>query len=142
MNLVVSLVLGIMFGVGLVISQMVNPEKVLNFLDLTGHWDPSLILVMLSALLVYGLGFLIWVRKMKKPLLANAFDLPTNKIIDSKLILGATLFGIGWGLSGICPGPALANILGGNIKILAFTASMVIGMKVAPLINLKGQHSN
>ncbi len=113
---------------------MVNPQKVLNFLDVFGTWDASLILVMLGAIAVYAAGYFFWLPKTNRPILAEKFDLPTKKAIDSRLILGAILFGIGWGVAGICPGPAIANITSGNIKILAFLAMMLIGMKAAKLL--------
>ncbi|MBU2712681.1 YeeE/YedE family protein [Zooshikella harenae] len=134
MNKIVALCCGILFGIGLSVAQMVNPQKVLNFLDISGDWDPSLALVMVGALFVYALGYLLWVKPNNKPLLEEHFFLPTKKTIDKSLVVGSIIFGIGWGLSGICPGPALANLSGGDLKIVAFIGAMLVGMKCSPLL--------
>lgn len=105
----IALLSGIIFGVGLSLSQMINPNKVLNFLDITGHFDPSLIFVMIGALSVAMVSFK-WVRKLSVPLFGENFQLAKKTVIDKPLILGSIIFGVGWGLSGYCPGPAVASL--------------------------------
>ena len=119
-----ALALGALFGVGLTVSQMVNPAKVLGFLDVSGHWDPSLAFVMGGALLVTTPAF-AWARRRERPLLADRFLLPTRRDLDGRLLGGAALFGVGWGLSGFCPGPALASLGLGVSSTLPFVASMI-----------------
>ncbi len=118
---------GFLFSVGLFVSGMTNPARVLSFLDITGHWDSSLMWVMIGAILptffLYRIAF-----RMKKPWFANDFDLPTKQVVDKQLVLGSVLFGIGWGISGICPGPAVANILSGRADFLVFGIFMIAGM--------------
>ncbi|WP_120511044.1 YeeE/YedE family protein [Photobacterium salinisoli] len=135
MQMLIALIAGLLFGAGLTISQMVNPDKVLNFLDVAGQWDPSLLLVMGSALVVFGLGYHFLVKPRSKPLVADQFYIPVNKIIDKPLIIGAILFGLGWGLVGICPGPAVSNLLGGNAKIFGFIIAMLAGMQFSGTID-------
>ena len=120
-----ALASGTIFGAGLAIAQMTNPAKVLAFLDVAGAWDPSLALVMAAALAVSALG----VRASKR-----AIDAPSA--IDGRLLGGAALFGLGWGLAGLCPGPALAALAGGSGKVVLFTASMVAGMGLYHLAGL------
>ncbi len=115
-------------------SGMLDPERVLGFLDIMGSWDPRLAFVLGGAIPVSAVGYLVS-RRMTKPLLASSFDLPRNRIIDAKLLGGAALFGIGWGLSGFCPGPALASLSLGLPKSLAFLAAMLVGMVVHRLTN-------
>ena len=115
---------GGLFGAGLLISQMTNPSKVIGFLDVFGHWDPSLALVMASALLVTFIGYRIVLGK-SAPILDTEFHLPQSKDIDGKLIGGAALFGIGWGLSGLCPGPALASAAFAGSNIAYFLLGMI-----------------
>ncbi|OUS32898.1 YeeE/YedE family protein [Thalassotalea sp. 42_200_T64] len=131
MNNFIALICGLVFGFGLTIAQMVNPNKVLNFLDLFGSWDASLAFVMGGGVITYIIGYQLFIKKMKKPLLTENFNIPTNTVIDQKLIIGSTIFGIGWGIAGICPGPAIANITTGNEKILVFILLMVVGMLLA-----------
>lgn len=122
-----ALVSGMLFGLGLVISGMINPAKVLGFLDIAGDWDPSLALVMLGALLIAAPGY--WfARCLSKPLCGASFAPPTKTTIDQDLIKGALLFGIGWGLVGYCPGPALASLGFGNGGTALFVAAMLFGM--------------
>lgn len=119
--------IGLLFGLGLTVSQMINPAKVLAFLDLFGAWDPSLIVVMGGALAVTGFGYrLVWQRPA--PLLASAFQQPTGNELDARLLVGAALFGVGWGLAGYCPGPALAALGLAAPKTLLFVAAMLAGM--------------
>ena len=118
---------GLLFGLGLTVSGMINPAKVIGFLDLAGDWDPSLALVMATALLVSLPGFRL-ILKREQPLFAAKFFLPEKSDIDSPLVGGAALFGIGWGLAGFCPGPALAAAASLNSSVLLFLAAMVGGM--------------
>lgn len=119
--------IGLLFGLGLAIAQMTNPAKVLNFLDITGQWDPSLAFVMGGALVVTAIGYRL-VLKRRAPLLAEAFQLPQARAIDFKLLGGATLFGIGWGLVGLCPGPVLAVLATGVQDVLILGAAMLVAM--------------
>ena len=117
---------GLVFGLGLVISGMTQPSKVLGFLDVFGKWDPTLAIVMACALLVTAPGFAL-LRRRDASILGGALDWPTRRTIDRSLIGGAALFGIGWGLVGLCPGPALANLAGLSPKIFGFVVAMAIG---------------
>ncbi|WNC69907.1 YeeE/YedE family protein [Thalassotalea nanhaiensis] len=134
-NKLVALICGLIFGAGLTVAQMVDPQKVINFLDIFGQWDASLAFVMGGGLIIYILGYHLLVRRMTKPIACNTFDLPSNKKVDNKLTIGAAIFGIGWGVAGICPGPALANLSLGNEKILVFILIMFVGMFVAKKVN-------
>lgn len=125
-----ALFCGILFGLGLSISQMTDPNKVINFLDISGNWDPSLALVMGSALLISVIANLI-AKKAAKPLLSKEFSLPENKNIDVRLILGSILFGIGWGLVGLCPGPAIASLALVSEQLLTFLVAMLGSMLIA-----------
>lgn len=117
---------GLVFGFGLALSHMVDPDKVLAFLDIVGSWDPSLALVMGGALLVAAAGFPLVLRR-SKPILAADFDLPTRTAIDGQLLGGAALFGLGWGLSGYCPGPAVAALAVNLREALVFLPGVIIG---------------
>ena len=117
---------GLVFGLGLVISGMTQPSKVLGFLDVFGNWDPTLAIVMACALLVTAPGFAL-LRRRDASILGVTLDWPTRRTIDRSLIGGAALFGIGWGLVGLCPGPALANLAGMSPKIFGFVVAMAIG---------------
>ncbi|MAM71753.1 MAG: hypothetical protein CMP91_11495 [Gammaproteobacteria bacterium] len=122
-----AFVTGTLFGGGLTLSQMVNPQKVLGFLDILGDWDPALIFVMLGALLVTIPGF-HWVQKKEQPFFALKFLTPSSKVIDKKLLTGAALFGIGWGLVGLCPGPALTALVTLNTDLMIFVVALIAGM--------------
>ncbi len=124
---IAALLAGLLFGAGLAVSGMLIPDKVLNFLDIAGHWDPSLAFVMGGAIAVTLPGFYL-VTKRERPVLAEVFSLPSATEIDAKLLIGAALFGLGWGLSGLCPAPALVNIATGLGDVLMFVAAMVAGM--------------
>lgn len=119
-----ALVAGLLFGAGLVVGGMVLPEKVRGFLDFTGHWDPTLALVMIGAITVHVLAYWL-VRRRTSPLLAEAFQLPTRRDLDAKLVLGAAIFGLGWGLGGYCPGPAITSLTGGSASVAAFLVTML-----------------
>lgn len=121
-----SFAAGAIFGLGLVISGMANPAKVLGFLDIAGNWDPTLAFVMGGAILVAFPAFR-WAARRGKPLLAEKWSLPDRNDIDPRLIAGAALFGIGWGLAGFCPGPALAAISIAPAEALTFVAAMIAG---------------
>lgn len=118
---------GLLFGFGLLVSGMANPAKVIGFLDLAGNWDPSLAFVMGGAILVGIFAFAVS-KKRVKSFLGEPMRLPTSSDIDRKLILGAVLFGAGWGLGGFCPGPAVVSVTFGDPKIITFVASMLLGM--------------
>lgn len=134
-----ALISGLTFGLGLIISGMVSPAKVLAFLDIAGSaWDPSLALVLLSAVGVSALGVAIAGRR-KTPLLAKTFSGPLRQTVDRKLLLGAALFGVGWGLVGYCPGPALAAVALGAPMAAAFVAAMLVGMGLFTLFQRRAQ---
>jgi len=123
---IVALLTGIIFGLGLAVSGMINPEKVLGFLDIAGAWDPSLALVMGGAVGVTLLTFRS-VLKLPKPLFGARFEIPTSASVDSPLLIGATIFGIGWGIAGYCPGPAIAALTLGSIEPSVFIAAFIAG---------------
>jgi uncharacterized protein len=129
MYAVFAFVAGLVFGIGLLVSGMVNPAKVLGFLDLTGRWDPSLALVMASAVALGAVGFAI-AGGRTTTLLGTPMLLPTTRTIDRRLVFGGVLFGIGWGLAGFCPGPAVAALGAGHLKAIVFVAAMAAGMVV------------
>ncbi|HEX3380746.1 MAG TPA: DUF6691 family protein [Paraburkholderia sp.] len=121
-----SLVCGLLFGAGLALAGMTRPQKVLGFLDVAGHWDPSLLFVLGGALLFATVAFRLVLRR-GSPLLETSFDLPATKTIDARLVGGALIFGLGWGLSGFCPGPAIALLAAPNIEALYFLPAMLAG---------------
>lgn len=127
MQLIVAFGIGLLFGLGLIVSGMTNPAKVLGFLDLSGSWDPSLLFVMGGAILV-AVGAFRLARGRQRALLGNAMRLPSATNIDRRLVLGSLAFGVGWGLAGFCPGPAIASLAAGSVKPLIFTGAMVAGM--------------
>lgn len=133
MQIFMALVAGLMFGIGLIVSGMSNPSKVIGFLDLAGRWDPSLGFVMGGAILVGLLAFRSAGRR-ERSLLGAAMRLPTASRIDRRLVLGGLVFGAGWGLAGYCPGPALASLVGGGPKPLIFAAAMIVGMVIFELL--------
>jgi hypothetical protein len=118
---------GLVFGFGLALSQMANPAKVLAFLDLAGRWDPSLALVMGGALVVAAPAFARARRPAARPLFAERFQIPARGSVDARLLAGASLFGVGWGLGGFCPGPALAALAAGEPQVWLFVAAMTAG---------------
>jgi uncharacterized membrane protein YedE/YeeE len=124
-----AFVAGLAFGIGLILSQMANPAKVLGFLDLAGRWDPSLAFVMAGAIAIAVAGFALAARR-PTTLLGTPSFLPTTRVIDTRLIGGAVLFGTGWGLAGFCPGPAFVALGAGQGKALMFIAAMLAGMLV------------
>ena len=132
MNKLVALFCGIIFGIGLVISQMINPAKVLGFLNVFGEWDPSLAFVMIGALIISSPLFHLF-KKKEKPIFSASFSIPENKEIDKKLIIGSILFGVGWGLAGLCPGPAISSIALFNVSSVTFVIAMFFGFYVTKL---------
>ncbi len=118
---------GLLFGAGLLVSGMAQPAKVVGFLDVLGDWDPSLAFVMLGAIAVHFLAYRL-VPKLERPLLGERFGIPTRRDIDPRLLIGAALFGAGWGLAGYCPGPALTTLVSGASTTLLFTGGMLAGM--------------
>jgi uncharacterized protein len=126
-NSVISFVVGLVFALGLGLSGMMMPAKVIGFLDITGAWDLSLALVMVGAIAVHAVLYRL-IRKRMSPLLGGKFQVPTRQDIDARLLLGGALFGVGWGLGGFCPGPALASLTTGAPLVLGFVASMLGGM--------------
>ncbi|CAO4166378.1 DUF6691 family protein [Methylorubrum aminovorans] len=125
---------GLLFGLGLIVSGMANPAKVLAFLDVTGRWDPSLAFVMAGAVAVSAVGYRV-VRRRGRPVLATRLDLPTRRNIDLRLIAGAAVFGLGWGLVGLCPGPALTLLTVLPAQAATFVAAMAVGMLVFRLVS-------
>lgn len=128
------LVAGALFGLGLTVSGMTQPAKVIGFLDVSGDWDPSLAFVMLGAIGVYAAAYHKWATKMAHPIYAARFEIPRLTAINRPLLVGAVLFGIGWGLGGFCPGPALVAFGAGAQAALWFVPAMVLGMLVHQLV--------
>ena len=131
---IVSCISGIIFGVGLSVSNMINPEKVLGFLDIFGLWDPSLIFVMMGAIIISAPAFFLF-RSKNKPLFADNFTMPTLKSIDKNLIIGSSIFGVGWGMAGFCPGPAISSLALLNTYSVFFVLSMIGGFLLTKLVN-------
>lgn len=127
LQIISALGAGLLFGQGLIVSRMIDPKKVMDFLDIFGDWDPSLAFVMLGAIFVTLIGYRL-LFKMQSPLFADIFRLPISKQIDGKLIGGAALFGIGWGLAGLCPGPALVDVTLKLSSVTLFVISMIMGI--------------
>jgi len=123
----ISLLAGLLFGMGMIISEMVNPAKVIGFLDITGNWDPSLAFVMGGALAVFTPIYHFVIKKRAYAINGDKFTCPSNTKVDGTLISGAVIFGAGWGLAGFCPGPAITSIFSGSNIILAFILSMIVG---------------
>lgn len=140
------LIAGTLFGAGLTVSGMLNPAKTQNFLDFasisTGQWDPSLLITFLTALIITSVGYAIS-KNMKRPLSEEQFSIPTNRTIDSKLLFGPALYGIGWGLIGLCPGPDIASLVFGTPASLIFIVTFVIGIMLTwPLKEFKWPLNN
>src|SRR4030095_15049306 len=127
MALLTAFIAGLVFGLGLVVAGMANPAKILNFLDLAGKWDPSLLFVMVGAIAVGVVAFSV-ARRRTSSALGIPMQLPTARAIDARLVGGSLLFGIGWGLAGFCPGPAIVALGAGYAKAGAFIAAMLVGM--------------
>ena len=131
-----SLIAGVVFGLGLVISGLANPAKVLNFLDVAGTWDPSLAFVMAGAVATVGLGYRL-VLARPKPAYDTRFHLPGATAIDGRLLAGAAVFGVGWGMAGYCPGPAITALALLQSSTLVFVAAMLLGMWLGPVVAAK-----
>ncbi|CAX22366.1 conserved membrane protein precursor of unknown function, DUF395, YeeE/YedE [Methylorubrum extorquens DM4] len=132
-KIISSFAIGLLFGLGLLVSQMANPAKVLAFLDIVGDWDPSLAFVMAGAVVISALGYVL-ARRRGTPVLATKLEIPTRRELDPRLILGAAIFGIGWGLVGLCPGPALTilTVVPGQAGL--FVVAMLAGMVLFRLV--------
>ena len=129
MNLILATLSGLVFGLGLIASGMTNPAKVKGFLDLFGAWDPSLALVMAGAIAIGAVGFAL-ARRRTRSWTGDLIELPANTLIDRRLLLGGVLFGAGWGIAGLCPGPAIVSAGAGSIAALVFVCAMFVGMGV------------
>ncbi|MEL6645455.1 MAG: DUF6691 family protein [Pseudomonadota bacterium] len=138
MRLVFTYVIGLMFGIGISLSGMANPAKVLNFFDIAGSWDPSLMFVMGGALITTFVGYR-WVLGREAPVFAPAFGVPTARQIDGKLIGGSAVFGIGWGIAGFCPGGALPALGTGRWEVFAFVAALIVGILLAKFLQSIGR---
>ncbi|MBO0493858.1 YeeE/YedE family protein [Pseudomonas sp. Marseille-Q1929] len=136
MRKLTALMAGLIFGLGLYLSGMTDPAKVLAFLDLAGDWDPSLALVMAGALAVSSVAF-FFARRRQVSLLGAPLQIPTNRKIDRRLVLGSLLFGMGWAIAGLCPGPALALLLTGHWQVVVFTLAMLVGMLIFEGLELR-----
>jgi len=138
MSKIVSLFCGIIFGIGLVISEMINPDKVLGFLNPFDNWDPSLAFVMIGALIVFSPMYHL-LKNKEKPIFTESFTHFNNKEINKNLIIGSSLFGSGWGLVGLCPGPAVASLALLNISSTVFVIAMFVGFYLVKLLDLRTQ---
>ena len=127
MHRLTEFLVGLLFGLGLILSGMTDPGKIIGFLDIFGAWDPSLAFVMMGAIAVGFVAFAL-AKKRTTTVLGGALRLPTASHIDKRLIIGSTVFGVGWGLAGFCPGPALVSMASGQIQALWFVSAMVAGM--------------
>ena len=125
---------GLLFGVGLTLSNMINANKVMDFLDITGHWDPSLAFVMLGAVITTGIGYR-FILKLSCPKLCDNFFLPQKKSIDARLVIGAVIFGIGWGMAGYCPGPAVSALGLHMMDAIYFVLGLIVSMFVYHLFS-------
>ncbi len=129
---------GLAFGLGLVVSGMTRPSKVLAFLDVFGDWDPTLLFVMAGAVGVYALGYRL---RREKPLAADGYAVPSGGRVDARLLLGAAVFGVGWGLSGYCPGPAVVSLGSGSIGVIVFLGCVLGGMALTRLLDASVKRS-
>jgi uncharacterized membrane protein YedE/YeeE len=133
-KVLIALFSGLIFGLGLIVSGMTDPSKVIGFLDFAGKWDPSLVFVMGGAILIGTFAFR-FAATLPHAILSGPIKLPTAQHIDRRLVLGGLTFGIGWALAGYCPGPALASLITGEIKPLIFTMAMLVGMLIFEIQN-------
>ncbi len=137
MRLIFSYLIGLVFGTGIALSGMANPAKVLNFFDIAGNWDPSLIFVMGGALVTTFIGYRL-VFGRAAPVLADTFQVPVNRTIDARLLGGSVVFGVGWGIAGFCPGGALPALGTGRWEVYAFTAAVIAGIFIAKFLQTQG----
>ena len=133
-QIIAALAAGSLFGLGLVLSRMIDPAKVLGFLDIAGNWDPSLALVLAGATGTAAIGFRLVLGRRTAPLFAETFSLPTARDIDWRLVVGAAIFGVGWGLVGLCPGPAIADLVLAFRPVAIFVIAMLGGMALFKLL--------
>ncbi len=136
LSIFVSLIVGCIFGLGLAFGGMLDPSKVVGFLDIFGAWDPSLAFVMMGGIMVNATGYLILIRE-KKPIFTEKFHLPDNIFIDRRLIVGSAIFGVGWGLAGLCPGPVVGSLFLNPNSIVPFLLIMLVGLKIGSLVKAK-----
>lgn len=130
----IALISGLIFSIGLGLSGMTRPDVVRGFLDIFGEWNWSLMGVMMGAIGVHGVAY-YFITKRQRPILADKFDLPVKNTVDKKLLVGAGLFGLGWGWVGICPGPGIVSLASGDWSIFYFVISMLVGIKIAQLFS-------
>ncbi|MGO2509087.1 MAG: DUF6691 family protein [Vibrio hibernica] len=135
LNKLMPFITGVLFGIGMVISGMADPAKVIGFLDVSGDWDPSLLFVMGGALFIFTPMYHFIIKPRKQALDKTPICLPINKRIDINLIAGAAIFGLGWGIAGICPGPAISSVSEFNMDIISFVAAMIIGSMIVTKIS-------
>lgn len=140
-RILTGLVAGLLFGMGLAVSEMINPAKVLNFLDVFGRWDASLAFVMLGAVVTSAIGYRLAFRR-ERPLFEPQFMLPTRQDIDSRLLVGSAVFGIGWGLGGYCPGPAISGLAFGALESIVFVTAMAAGMIIWRMMSSMSQRAD
>ena len=133
LSIFVSLIVGCIFGLGLAFGGMLDPSKVVGFLDIFGAWDPSLAFVMMGGIMVNAAGYLILIRG-KKPIFTEKLHLPDNIFIDRRLIVGSAIFGVGWGLAGLCPGPVVGSLFLNPNSIVPFLLIMLVGLKIGSLV--------
>ena len=126
----VSLLTGLLFGIGMVLSGMVDPQLVTAFLDVFGSWNPSLIFVMGGALLIFVPGYQSLIKRRSQPVLVDSWSMNTKHVIDRPLLCGAAIFGIGWGLLGVCPGPAVSSVFAGNSNVWLFLVALMAGITI------------
>ena len=136
LSIFVSLIVGCIFGLGLAFGGMLDPSKVVGFLDIFGAWDPSLAFVMMGGIMVNAAGYHILIRG-KKPIFTEKFHLPDNIFIDRRLIVGSAIFGVGWGLAGLCPGPVVGSLFLNPNSIVPFLLIMLVGLKIGSLVKAK-----
>lgn len=142
MNIISALISGLLFGIGLIVAGMANPAKVLGFLDIFGAWDPSLAFVMAGGLAVSAAAYWLWARKRTRSVLNQPISLPTTREITPRLLIGSAIFGIGWGIAGICPGPALVLLGSGLWQGSLFVIAMCVGMLLQNFVQSRCPFSN
>jgi len=137
-RIIITYLIGLVFGLGIMISGMANPAKVINFFDVAGTWDPSLIFVMGGALVVTFIGYrLIFGKGPEKPIMDETFHVPQNRTIDTRLLGGSAVFGVGWGIAGFCPGAALPAVGSLKPEVLIFTVAMIAGIFIAKALQAR-----
>ena len=138
LRIIITYLIGLIFGLGIMISGMANPAKVINFFDVAGSWDPSLIFVMGGALVVTFIGYrLIFGKGPAKPVMDDSFHVPQNRVIDARLLGGSAIFGVGWGIAGFCPGGALPAVGSLKPEVLIFTAALIAGIFIAKALQAR-----